>query len=137
MPHHVVELVSDGLNQNGHAVKGSKVLLCGVAYKKDINDIRESPALDVMKLLEEDGAEVEYYDPNVSEISWNGGMKSGLENLSAETVTSFQAVIILADHSNVDYPLISDNADLIIDTRNVYSDINAENIIRLGVGRKK
>jgi len=136
MPHHVVELVTDGLNLQGKAVNGSKILLCGVSYKKDIDDVRESPALDVMKLLEEDGAEVEYYDPNVSEISWNGGTKKGLQSISDKSISSFHAIIILADHSDVDYKLILTNAALIVDSRNVYSDEKDEKIIRLGVGKR-
>jgi len=135
MPHHVVELISEGLNQQGHAVKGSKILLCGVAYKKDIDDIRESPALDIMKLLEEDGADVGFYDPNVEEIRWNGGTIKGIESIDKETIPSFRVVVILADHSDVDYSLIKKHAELIVDTRNVYSD--ADHIIRLGVGKKK
>ena len=89
-----------------------------------------------MKLLEEDGAEVEYYDPNVSEISWNGGTKKGLQSISDKSISSFHAIIILADHSDVDYKLILTNAALIVDSRNVYSDEKDEKIIRLGVGKR-
>ena len=136
MPHHVVELVSDGLNHQGHALKNSRILLCGIAYKRDIDDVRESPALDVLKLLEEDGAEVEFYDTNVEGIRWNGGTKKGLPELNQDAIQSFKAVVILADHSDVDYTLIRKNANLIVDTRNVYPDADDDNIIRLGVGKK-
>lgn len=136
MPHHVVELISAGLNRNGHALNGSKILIVGVAYKKDIDDVRESPALDVMSLLEEQGAEVGFFDPFVKEIQWNGESMEGLMELSAEELKSTQAVVILTDHSDLDYDLIKKEGALIIDTRNVYPENHDEHIVRLGVGRK-
>ena len=132
MPQHVVYLIGRGLNRFHKSINGSKVLILGVAYKRDIDDVRESPALDVMRLLEQDGAEVNYFDPYVPQINWNSSKKSGLKSL--ENIDNFDVTVILTDHSNVNYEFVRKNSDLIIDTRNVYPYIKDENIIRLGVG---
>ena len=132
MPQHVVDLIGRGLNRFQKSINGSKVLILGVAYKKDIDDVRESPALDVMRLLEKEGAEVNYYDPYVSQIIWNSGNKTGLQSLS--NLDSFDVTVILTDHSNVDYNFVRNNSNLIIDTRNVYPQTKDKNIVRLGVG---
>ena len=135
MPYHVVDLVSTGLNQFKKAINGSKLLLIGIAYKKDIDDVRESPALDVLRLLENQGAEVDYYDPFVPMIKWNGDSKTSLSNISPDSIQGFDAVVILTAHSNIDYRLIREQAQLIIDTRNTIDNKNkAKHIIKLGVG---
>ncbi len=132
MPQHVVNLIGRGLNRFQKPVNGSKVLILGVAYKKDIDDVRESPALDVMRLLEKEGADVNFYDPFVFKIMWDSGNKSGLGSLSE--IENFDVTVILTDHSNVDYEFVRKNSDLIIDTRNVYPLTKDKHIIRLGVG---
>ena len=134
MPRHVLKLVTEGLNQQQKALKGSKVLIIGVAYKKDVNDVRESPALDILQLLEESGVKTDYFDPHVESINWDGSTINSLEKLDGNAVSEFDACIIVTDHSNIDFELIRKHCSLIIDTRNVYHGRTDENIIRLGVG---
>ena len=133
MPVHVVELVRSGLNDREKAIRGSKVLLLGVAYKKDVDDVRESPSLDVMKLLENQGAQVDYFDLLVSEIKWNGKKKKGMKTLDRVDLSDFDAVVILTEHSGVDYNRIMESGTLIVDTRNVYDGVVSENLVKLGV----
>ena len=132
MPNHVINLVSNGLNLFQKSVSGSKVLVLGIAYKKDIDDVRESPALDVMKLLEQGGATVDYYDEYVPKIKWNDIEKEGKNNLNAELLKSYDVVVIVTDHSNIDYKFVKAQSKLIIDTRNVYKGNKDPKIIRLG-----
>jgi UDP-N-acetyl-D-glucosamine dehydrogenase len=132
MPLHVLELISSGLNQFQKPINGSKILVLGVAYKRDIDDVRESPALDVMTLLDQGGAQVDYYDSFVPKISWNDTDKYCKKDLAAETLKSYDAVVILTDHSNIDYDLVRAESKLIVDTRNVFSGIKDSKIIRLG-----
>ena len=136
MPNFVKDTVANALNGHGKALNGSSVLILGVAYKKDIDDVRESPALDVLVLLETAGAVVDYFDPYVTNIVMENKTKVGLTELSAEQIQTYDAVAILTDHSNVDYELVKKQAALIIDTRNVYPLDHDEKIIRLGVGKK-
>ncbi len=132
MPLHVLDLISGGLNRFQKSINGSKILVLGIAYKKDIDDVRESPALDVMTLLEQGGAQVDYYDGYVPKIKWNCANKFGQKNLTAETIQFYDAVVVLTDHSNVDYDLVKSESILIVDTRNVFSGIKDSKIIRLG-----
>tara|TARA_A100001015_G_scaffold15551_1_gene18130 strand:+ start:689 stop:2002 length:1314 start_codon:yes stop_codon:yes gene_type:complete len=134
MPEHVVELIRFSLNDLAITIKNSNILLIGMAYKKDIDDVRESPSLDIMALLEEQGANVSYYDPYISEIKWNSEIKKGYLNLSEINLIKYSAIVILTDHTNIDYEKIKNSDSLIIDTRNVYKNYNSENIIRLGSG---
>ena len=117
MPEYVVRKVASALNDDQRSVKGSRVLILGIAYKRDIDDMRESPALDVMRLLEERGAEVDYHDPWVASFRENGHSKSGVE-LTREALESADAVVIVTDHTGVDYQLVADHARLVVDTRN-------------------
>jgi UDP-N-acetyl-D-glucosamine dehydrogenase len=133
MPDHVVELVRSGLNDREKAIRGSKILLLGVSYKKDIDDVRESPSLDVMRLLEDQGAQVDYFDLMVSEIKWNGKKKKGMKTLDRVDLSDFDAVVILTDHSGVDYNRIMESGTLIVDTRNVYDRVVSDNLVKLGV----
>jgi len=133
MPDHVVALVRSGLNDREKAIRGSKVLLIGVAYKKDVDDVRESPSLDVMRLLEDQGAQVDYFDLLVSEIKWNGKKKKGMKTLDRVDLSDFDAVVILTEHSGVDYNRIMESGTLIVDTRNVYDGVVSENLVKLGV----
>jgi UDP-N-acetyl-D-glucosamine dehydrogenase len=117
MPEVVVEKVSRALNDNSKAVKGSRVLVLGVAYKRDIDDMRESPALDVIKLLEGRGASVVYHDPHVASYREDGHQHSSVELSDAE-LEQADAVVIITDHRSVDYQRVVNKARLIVDTRN-------------------
>ena len=117
MPEFVVEKVSQALNEHRKPLNGSRVMLIGVAYKKDIDDVRESPALDVMRLLDERGAEVVYHDPYVKSVVEGGHSRGSLE-LTEGTLAECDAVVIVTDHSNIDYQMIVDHAAIVVDTRN-------------------
>jgi len=136
MPAFVKDTVANGLNGHGKALNSSSVLILGAAYKKDVDDVRESPALDVLILLETAGAAVDFFDPYVADIVIDNKTKVGLTELTAENLQTYDAVAILTDHSNVDYELVKKQSALIIDTRNVYPLNHDEKIIRLGVGKK-
>jgi UDP-N-acetyl-D-glucosamine dehydrogenase len=118
MPAFVVEKVSLALNADRKPVNGSKILVLGVAYKRDIDDVRESPALDVIRLLEEHGAVVAFHDPFIPTIREDGHVREGVE-LTAELLEGSDAVVVVTDHRAIDYQLIMDTASLIVDTRNV------------------
>jgi UDP-N-acetyl-D-glucosamine dehydrogenase len=120
MPFFVVDKVREVLNRNRQPLNGSGILLLGVAYKKDINDVRESPALDVMQLLRQDGADVRYHDPYVSKLSWEG-VEFYSEQLTDELLSWADCVVILTDHSDFDYTRIVDQAKALIDTRHAAS----------------
>ena len=134
MPVHVINLISSSLNKNKKSINGSKILIIGVAYKKDIDDCRESPALDVIKLLEKSGSEVMFYDPYVSKIEYTDLKLEGLSNLNIELIAKVDACVILTNHSNINYQILLENSNLIIDTRNVYSNVKSNKIQRLGEG---
>ncbi len=135
MPLHMVDLVREGLNRNGKGIFGSQIIVIGVAYKKNVNDVRESPALDVMKLLENDGAELSFYDPYVSFVELNGNRMMGIETLTKETLNNSDAIVIMTDHDQIDFQFVEKNSDLIIDSRNVIKN-DHPNVIKLGVGKK-
>jgi UDP-N-acetyl-D-glucosamine dehydrogenase len=124
MPEHVVQLVSDGLNDERKAMKGSRLLLLGVAYKKDIDDVRESPALSIIDRLRAKGADVRYHDPFVKEVRFDDahteGSGASLESvpLTDEELRSSDCVIIVTDHSEIDYGRVCSLTPLIVDTRN-------------------
>jgi UDP-N-acetyl-D-glucosamine dehydrogenase len=117
MPTLVVERVAHALNANRKAVNGSRVLVLGVAYKKDIDDIRESPALDVINLLEEQGAIVRYHDPFVASFREDGHERHGVDLTDSE-LKEADAVVIVTDHSSIDYQRVVDLAKVVVDTRN-------------------
>ena len=133
MPRHVVNLVRDGLNRHQKSIKGSEILVIGVAYKKNVDDVREAPALDVMKLLQHDGAAISFFDPHISQVRLNGETMAGHESLTVDILKKADAVIIITDHDDIDFQLISTESGLIIDTRNVI-DENCSTVVRLGVG---
>ena len=117
MPQYVVEKVADALNDERKAVNGSRVLVIGVAYKKDIDDVRESPALDVIRLLEELGADVAYHDPYVPSFQEEGVRHESVP-LSDKELDNCDAVVIVTDHSSIDYQRLVNRASLVVDTRN-------------------
>ena len=137
MPEHIVDMLKKALNTNQKELKNSKILLLGMAYKKDVDDIRESPSLDILYLLNKNNSKVEYFDPYIPDFVFDKRKNKSLDDLNSEVLKKFDAVIILTDHSNIDYKLIKDNAALIIDTRNVYPLNNDNNIYRLGVGKSE
>jgi UDP-N-acetyl-D-glucosamine dehydrogenase len=124
MPEHVVQLVSDGLNDERKPMKGSNVLLLGVAYKRDVDDVRESPALSIIDRLRAKGAEVRYHDPFVKEIRFDDAHTEGSgEPLSSVPLTDEElrgadCLIIVTDHSEIDYKRVCSLASLVVDTRN-------------------
>jgi UDP-N-acetyl-D-glucosamine dehydrogenase len=138
MPEHVVQLVSDGLNDERKPMKGSNVLLLGVAYKKDINDVRESPALSIIDRLRAKGANVRYHDPFVAEIRFDdahtdaSGEPLSSVALTNEELESADCVIIVTDHSDIDYKRVCSLVPLIVDTRNALKgDIRRESSARI------
>ena len=124
MPEHVVQLVIDGLNDDRKALKGARVLLLGVAYKKDVDDVRESPALSIIDRLRAKGADVRYHDSHVEEVRFDdahtqaGGDPLHSVALTPEELAAADCVVIVTDHSKVDYKLVVEHARLIVDTRN-------------------
>jgi UDP-N-acetyl-D-glucosamine dehydrogenase len=122
MPAFVVEKVAHALNDDRKPVNGSRILVLGVAYKRDIDDVRESPALDVIRLLEEQGATVVFHDPFIKCVREDGRMRDGVA-LTTEQLARADAVVVVTDHRAVDYQLVMDNASLIVDTRNVTKDL--------------
>jgi UDP-N-acetyl-D-glucosamine dehydrogenase len=124
MPEFVVRKVAGALNEDCRSVKGSRILVLGIAYKRDIDDMRESPALDVMRLLEERGALVEYHDPFVPSFREDGHSKHGVP-LTEELLARTDAVVVVTDHSGVDYQFVADHARLVVDSRNTMSRVRA------------
>ncbi len=133
MPFHVVDLVRAGLNRNQKYISGCKIIVIGVAYKKNVNDVRESPALDVMRLLVNDGAELSFHDPFVPNIKLNGSQLDGLNHLTETILNEADAVVIMTDHDQIDFDFIEQHGNLIIDTRNSIKKSSAS-VIKLGVG---
>ena len=127
MPDHVIRSTMDALNDAGKALKGARVLLMGLAYKKDVDDLRESPSLVLIESLRRKGALVDYHDPFIPEMKKTrehgdlAGMKS--VDLTPETVASYDLVLISTDHSSIDYPELVANARLVVDTRNATASV--------------
>jgi len=133
MPHHVAERAMELLNEEGKALRGSKVMLLGMAYKRDIDDLRESPALKIAKLLLRHGANVSYHDPFIATIDGNGLNMKSLP-LTSHVLEAQDLVIITTGHTNVDYQQVVEHAPLIFDTRNATKGSQSPKIVRLGVG---
>ncbi|HEY7210152.1 MAG TPA: nucleotide sugar dehydrogenase [Bryobacteraceae bacterium] len=129
MPEFVVEKVQHALNDATKPVRGSHVHVLGAAYKKDIDDVRESPALDIIVLLQRMGARVTFSDPHVRHISINNSTLEAQEMLPA--VEAADCVVVVTDHKGVDYKAIVDRAKLIVDTRNALKGVRSEKIVRL------
>lgn len=123
MPEYCVERAAMILNNNKKALNGSKVLVFGVAYKGDIDDYRESPAIPVIDLLKLKGAEVEFYDPYIKEYKAHGTTFTGLSDLTPEIISNFDLVMITCGHTKFDYSIIQKNAKMIFDTKNIMSEI--------------
>lgn len=131
MPHHVVTKVMDALNEYEKSLKGSRVLVLGVAYKKDIDDLRESPALDIIKLLQNKGAKVSFSDPFIPRVALDGARPLRSVSLNPKMIGAYDCVVIITNHSAVDYRSLAQEAQLIVDTRNALKGVRGKNIVRL------
>ena len=130
MPVFVTQKVADALNDDGKAVKGSRVLVLGIAYKRDIDDMRESPALDIIKLLQDRGADVVFHDPFCASIADDGhtpikGLPMFSVPLTKAEVAAADAVVVVTDHSTVDYAMVGAEARLVVDTRGVMRSVKS------------
>src|SRR6202035_5298628 len=128
MPHFVVEKIQNALNDRTKPLRGSHIHILGIAYKRDIDDVRESPALDVIHLLMQRGARVTYSDPHVPAVQVDGEQLCAEELESA--VTAADAVVIITDHTSFDYEMIVERGQLIIDTRNALKHFKQPHIVR-------
>lgn len=126
VPYYVVNKIQDGLNGMGKSLKGAKILILGVAYKKDVDDARESPALVIMDLLQKKGATILYHDPYINKLppfrKYNFDLKS--TPLTAKLLRNIDAAVVVTDHSQIDYEWVIKHIPLLIDTRNVTKNIN-------------
>ena len=130
MPEYVVNKVMAALNDERKAINGSRILVLGVAYKRDVGDVRESPALDVIHLLRERGAEVTFHDPYVSTVLLDGQPLTSSE-LSEEVLSTADCVIVVTDHSNYRWEWVASHARLIVDTRNALVQTGKARVVRL------
>jgi UDP-N-acetyl-D-glucosamine dehydrogenase len=134
MPHHVADKITDALNSHTKAVRGSTVLVLGISYKRDIDDLRESPALDVMAVLQQKGATVRYHDPYIARLAareWPGGVDLESTPLTPETLGAADCAVIITDHHAFDYDAIVRHARLVVDTRNAIKTAHPH-VFRLG-----
>ncbi|MEX6378793.1 nucleotide sugar dehydrogenase [Providencia vermicola] len=131
MPEYVLNKLIDGLNQQGKALSRSKVLILGIAYKKNVDDMRESPSVELMEIIQEKGATIAYSDPHVPVFPKMREHHFNLssEEISIDTLSKFDAIILATNHDKFDYPLIKKHSKLLIDTRGIYRE-PAENIIK-------
>jgi UDP-N-acetyl-D-glucosamine dehydrogenase len=123
MPHLVVEKTQDALNDQKKAINGSNVLVLGIAYKKDIDDLRESPALDVIELLQQKGANVSYHDPYCPTVKIG---EHAMKSVPFEKLDSYDCVVVVTDHGSVDYKQVAAKAKVVIDTRNAMKSVKAD-----------
>jgi len=130
MPEFVVRKIADGLNDQKKSLNGSNILVLGLAYKADVDDIRESPALDVFAMLQEKGAHVVYHDPHIS-CTTIRSKNYRSRPLTPKLVSSMDCVVVTTDHAAVDYDMVAQQARLIVDSRNVYGDEDSDIIVRL------
>ena len=130
MPYHIVESVVAALNDRGKAVKGSKILVLGLAYKKDIDDLRESPSLTLIEILRSRGAEVAYNDPYFPTVGHGRHYDLNMTCTPLENLGEYDCVLIATDHSDYDYPQIVKESQLVVDTRNATGGIFAANVVR-------
>jgi len=137
MPHYVVSLMSEALNSVRKPLNGSKVLVAGIAYKKDVDDIRESPALDLLHLLRERGADLSYTDPFVPKLAakeWPNGIDLVNTDVAKTASEEFDCVVVVTDHTQFDYTELQRVAKTVVDTRNAIKT-RSPKVVRLGAGR--
>ncbi|MGA7856650.1 MAG: nucleotide sugar dehydrogenase, partial [Terracidiphilus sp.] len=130
MPYFVIEQIAAGLNEQSKAIKGSKLLVLGLAYKRDIDDLRESPSLTIIELLREKGANVAYNDPYFPTVGHGRHYALNMTNTPLDNLAQYDAVVIVTDHSSYDYKTIVEQSQLVIDTRNATKGINSPKIAR-------
>ena len=130
MPDVVVERVNEAMNAQGKSIRDSHILLLGVSYKKDVGDVRESPALKVFDRLHRKGARVSYHDPHVPTCV-NGVGPIASVTLDDEAIAQADCVVILTDHTGLPYDTVIRNAKMVVDTRNVLRDANTPRVVRL------
>ena len=130
MPYHVVDAVASALSRQKKAMNGARVLVLGVAYKKDVDDLRESPALTIIELLKSHGARVDYNDPYFPAVGKGRKYDLNMRSVSLENIGDYDCVLIVTDHSDYDYTRIVRDAKLVVDTRNATDSINSPNIVR-------
>jgi UDP-N-acetyl-D-glucosamine dehydrogenase len=130
MPYHVVSAAAQALNDRRKALNGSKVLILGVAYKKDIDDLRESPSLTIIELLQKQGAEVSYNDPYLPFVGRGRKYDLQMKSVSLDNLGQYDCVLIVTDHSDYDYKRLVREAKLVVDTRNATKGIRSPNIVR-------
>src|SRR6266478_2764750 len=130
MPYHIVDFITEALNVRSKALKGSKVLILGVSYKKDIDDLRESPAITIIEVLQKHGALVYYNDPYFPKIGKGRKYDLQMQRVPLEALGQYDCVVIVTDHSDYDYQQIVDEAQLIVDTRNATAGICSPKIVR-------
>jgi UDP-N-acetyl-D-glucosamine dehydrogenase len=130
MPYFVVENIIEAMSQHGKALHGSKVLILGLAYKRDIDDLRESPSLTIIELLRKRGAQVEYNDPFFPSVGHGRKYALNMTSTPLDQIPEFDCVVIVTDHSQYDYPRIVEKSKLVVDTRNATKGIKAANIVR-------
>ena len=132
MPHFVVDKIQNALNEHSKPLKGSRVHVLGVAYKRDIDDVRESPALDIIHLLEKRGAKVTYSDPFVPKLRADHSLTHDMQAIDAlQGAADSDCAVIITDHQGFDYPRILERSKLIVDTRNALKGITSEKIVRI------
>ena len=133
MPYHVLKKITDALNSHKKCINGAKLLIIGVAYKKNVGDTRESPALDIIEMLVERGGEILYSDPYVSEVQTDGGNSWKSLELTESLLKQSDCAIIMTDHSCLDYQRIVENAQLVVDARNATADVRfgREKIVKI------
>ena len=130
MPYHVVTEISSALNRASKPLNGSRVLVLGVSYKKDVDDLRESPALTIIELLKRQGADVSYHDPYFPVLLKGRHYDLQMQRASLEHLNEYDCVAIITDHSDYDYPTIVREAQLVVDTRNATHGISSPKIVR-------
>ncbi|MBI5468041.1 MAG: nucleotide sugar dehydrogenase [Deltaproteobacteria bacterium] len=131
MPYFVVQKVIEALNNNGKSIRGARIMILGVAYKKNVDDMRESPALELIRILKEKGAKVDYNDPHVPlAVSHRKAFRMRSTPLNRNTIGRYDCTLIATDHSSYDYGWIVDNSRLVVDTRNATAGIRSKKIVK-------
>jgi UDP-N-acetyl-D-glucosamine dehydrogenase len=130
MPYFVLDQIAAGLNNHSKSIKGSNILVLGLAYKRDIDDLRESPSLTILELLREKGAKVSYNDPYFPKVGQGRHYALNMTNTPLDNLASYDAVVIVTDHTTYNYQQIVDQSQLVIDTRNATKGIQSEKILR-------
>lgn len=130
MPEYVCAKVMDGLNDSGKSLKGAKVLILGAAYKKDVDDMRESPSIHLIQILQDKGATVDYHDPYVPKLPRQRSHSLDMESVDLGTIKNYDCVLISTDHSSIDYKWVVENSQLVVDTRGVTQGMTNKNIVR-------